>query len=480
MPTIVLVPLDGSEKDHRALEAAITVSELSGGTIHLLRVMDIPVDSISGRGEVLGMVEQARETRANMERSTAFLAKQLADSSGRRVTSEVGENFDVAQAILDRISDGKTEFVVMATRAAGTVTRAIRGSVADRVMRESSRPVFLVPPRSDPDNDAGLRKILVPLDGSTLALSALDALLRFERAADLNYLLVEVIPSAIIDEPGAQGMDPSVLPQIVQAHEDAHRRLHAAALRLHDRGARFVDVRVLQAADEASALNLAAREAGVDLIAMSSRGHGGIKRFVLGSVAEGVVRGSHVPVLLFPPAGRATEARKASKQDPQKEFVNTNDPRATVERLFAAFGARDLDALLATVHPESRWTYYGANPRLSTARFNGHTSIRRFFERILERLDIAAFNPVEYVVQGNSVVVFGNESGTVRATGQPFMNEWTQKYVVKDNRIVEMTEYNIQVETLNDRTQPRAYPDIVDDTLDDSFPASDPPSWASE
>ena len=26
--------------------------------------------------------------------------------------------------------------------------------------------------------------------------------------------------------------------------------------------------------------------------------------------------------------------------------------------------------------------------------------------------------------------------------------------------------------------QPRAYPDIVDDTLDDSFPASDPPSWA--
>lgn len=28
------------------------------------------------------------------------------------------------------------------------------------------------------------------------------------------------------------------------------------------------------------------------------------------------------------------------------------------------------------------------------------------------------------------------------------------------------------------RVQPRAYPDPVDDTLDDSFPASDPPSWA--
>jgi hypothetical protein len=29
-----------------------------------------------------------------------------------------------------------------------------------------------------------------------------------------------------------------------------------------------------------------------------------------------------------------------------------------------------------------------------------------------------------------------------------------------------------------DLRQPRAYPDPVDDTLDDSFPASDPPSWA--
>jgi hypothetical protein len=34
----------------------------------------------------------------------------------------------------------------------------------------------------------------------------------------------------------------------------------------------------------------------------------------------------------------------------------------------------------------------------------------------------------------------------VRATGRPFKNEWTQKYVVEDNQIVEMVEYNIQVE----------------------------------
>jgi ketosteroid isomerase-like protein len=123
-----------------------------------------------------------------------------------------------------------------------------------------------------------------------------------------------------------------------------------------------------------------------------------------------------------------------------------DSPAATVKRMFAAFGGRDLDALIETVHPSSRWTYYGANPELSQAEFSGRAKVRRFFERILERLDITAFNTDQFVVEGETVVIFGSESGTVRATGQPFRNVWTQKYVVRGGLIVEMAEYNIQVE----------------------------------
>jgi len=127
-------------------------------------------------------------------------------------------------------------------------------------------------------------------------------------------------------------------------------------------------------------------------------------------------------------------------------MADANDPTATVKRMFAAFGARDLDALLETVHPESRWTYVGANPELSRAEFTGHAKVRRFFERILERLEITAFNTDQFVVEGETVVIFGSEAGTVKATREPFRNEWSQKYVVKDALIVEMAEYNIQVE----------------------------------
>jgi ketosteroid isomerase-like protein len=122
-----------------------------------------------------------------------------------------------------------------------------------------------------------------------------------------------------------------------------------------------------------------------------------------------------------------------------------NNPAETVKRMFAAFAARDFDALLDTVHPDSRWTYVGANPQLSRAEFTGRPQVRRFFEGILERLEIIAFNTDQFVVDGDTVVVFGSESGTVRATRQSFRNEWSQKYVVREGLIVEMAEYNIQV-----------------------------------
>lgn len=116
-----------------------------------------------------------------------------------------------------------------------------------------------------------------------------------------------------------------------------------------------------------------------------------------------------------------------------------NDPRGTVERLFAAFNEGGLDALLDTVHPDSEWTYIGANPRLTRAEFAAHEKVRRFFERILSRLEIESFNADEFIAEGDTVVI-GSESGTVRATGEPFRNEWAQRYTVRDNRVVRMVE----------------------------------------
>ncbi len=123
----------------------------------------------------------------------------------------------------------------------------------------------------------------------------------------------------------------------------------------------------------------------------------------------------------------------------------TNDPLATVHRMFESFGNGDLDGLLETVHPDSRWTYVGANPRPAKGVYVGKDGARRFFGNILRNLNMTAFRAREFVTENDTVAVFGFESGTVKATGKPFRNEWAQKYVVRDGLITEMEEYNIQV-----------------------------------
>lgn len=128
-------------------------------------------------------------------------------------------------------------------------------------------------------------------------------------------------------------------------------------------------------------------------------------------------------------------------------MMTTDNPMPTVQRMFEAFANRDLDALVETVHPDSRWTYVGANPRPAKGTYVGKDGVRKFFENILRRLDITTFQAREFVTENDTVVVFGFESGTVKTTGEPFRNEWTQKYKVRNDLITEMEEYNIQVTT---------------------------------
>ena len=82
----------------------------------------------------------------------------------------------------------------------------------------------------------------------------------------------------------------------------AESRLEAVAARARAHGATTIETQVAEGADPAETIAAAVRECLVEMIAMSTRGAGGLRRLVFGSVAEAVVRASEVPVLLLTPA----------------------------------------------------------------------------------------------------------------------------------------------------------------------------------
>ena len=204
----------------------------------------------------------------------------------RGLTCDVLDGDDVPNALLEQAERVNATALVMATRAPQAIDRAIHGSVADRVVRTGSRPVILVPPRTDymATRDVHLRRGLVPVDGSTTALSVVDHLLALRNAHELDLLLLQVVPP----EPNHERA------------QESEQKLTALVERFQARGVK-ADVRVVEAGNPAVVIVQAIRQDLVDFIAMTTRGAGGIVRTVLGSVATAVVRSSEVPVLLVTP-----------------------------------------------------------------------------------------------------------------------------------------------------------------------------------
>src|SRR5688500_4085507 len=115
MTATVLVALDGSDKDHRALPVAARLAHHAAGGVHLIH-------EFAGPGELRNAAAQ------NLREA----AERVAPLVHRPVTLEVAEGHDVAMVLLVRREHLNADFVVMATRAPGAVGRAIHGSVADQ------------------------------------------------------------------------------------------------------------------------------------------------------------------------------------------------------------------------------------------------------------------------------------------------------------------------------------------------------------
>lgn len=133
------------------------------------------------------------------------------------------------------------------------------------------------------------KKILVPLDGSQCAEEILPTVekLASDFKADISLLRVayaHVFP----------GVDPTDAE--VKVIRQAEEYLGGVEEKLKAKGFK-VDSHIRYGQDAEEILNHAAQK-DIDLIAMSSHGNGGVRRFFLGSVAEKIVHHSPKPVFL--------------------------------------------------------------------------------------------------------------------------------------------------------------------------------------
>ncbi|MGH7306004.1 MAG: universal stress protein [Candidatus Rokuibacteriota bacterium] len=137
-----------------------------------------------------------------------------------------------------------------------------------------------------------IEKILVPLDGSDLAEAALETAIEILHAQPATTLVL----LRAAESPRSAGSDRSG--DQARMVREAESYLNGVAAGLHECGITRVRTVVWYGPAAPTIVEAAAVEKA-DLIVMTSHGHGGVGRLIFGSVAESVLHGTRIPILLI-------------------------------------------------------------------------------------------------------------------------------------------------------------------------------------
>lgn len=300
----LLVPVDGSTFGEQALPLALSIAERSGATVNVALVhtpittlyTELPADPALDATVRQGYLDYLSGL---LERVTAAVSA--------RVTSALLEG-PTADALNEHAIATKSDLVVMATHGRGPFSRFWLGSVADKLIRRSAKPILLIRPgKPEPalDSKPVLRRITVPLDGSALAEQILGPATELGTLMKAEYSLLRAIEPIVLPEFTYRG---AVTPQwdamaLRQLQTEAQTYLDGVADRLRAKSLN-VNVRVITNQPAAVAILVEAKTEASDLIALETHGRGGLARLVLGSVADKVVRGTPAAVLIHHPLAK--------------------------------------------------------------------------------------------------------------------------------------------------------------------------------
>ena len=295
----ILVPVDGSPLSERAIPHAIDLARRTGAYLHIVQV-HTPEPALSPDGVGLSYALWDQELKQQELEHLQKLAERC-NVSGVRIRVELLDG-TVIDALKAYTFDLGIDLIVMMTHGRGGLSRAWLGSVADALVRQIRLPVLLL--RASDDSPAPLepiRRILIPLDGSALAERVLHSSIALGRLIRARYTLLRVaVPTSIADHlyaPGQEYVDPLGSGNL-QAVADAY--LAGVADRMRRQGLEVDTVVISDHSPAAGILEYAARE-NPGMIAMATHGRSGLARMAIGSVADKVLRGSALPVLLYRP-----------------------------------------------------------------------------------------------------------------------------------------------------------------------------------
>ncbi len=309
----IVVPLDGSEFSRTAIPYALSLAS-PGSVVELVSSVEV-VATLTGAGftgdisagipgygtgtQIPAAADLLESSRRNREEHLEATAESISTEATVRWTLLEGSPAD---AVAAHVEETGADLVVLSTHGRGGLERAWVGSVADRLVRALTVPMLLIRPtdESGADREPAIRRILVPLDGSSHAEAVLEPVRDAARALDAEIVLLRVVePDLVLGSP--------YIPHAARELEEHHDAVSREAVEYLDGIATGLEAQGVRVAAREVRMGVPARaisgvtDAEADMVAMATHGRGGLRRWVLGSVSDKVLRRGTRPMLLVRP-----------------------------------------------------------------------------------------------------------------------------------------------------------------------------------
>jgi nucleotide-binding universal stress UspA family protein len=200
---------------------------------------------------------------------------------------------DAASAIVDAACAEQVDLIIMSTRGYSGLTRWVLGSVTEKVLLSAPCPVLAIRAARH------LQRILITLDGSSLAERAIESGLSLARSLKAEVTMLRCVPHIVADgklDEHERGLSRRMQEDLlIEAKEYLRARSDEAA----ESGVAIkTDVRI---GSPAASILEYVDTYGIDLITMATHGHTGLKRWVYGSVTAKVLRSVSCSMLVVRP-----------------------------------------------------------------------------------------------------------------------------------------------------------------------------------
>lgn len=289
----ILVPLDGSDFAEGVIPYVRAIVSRTKAQVLLFSA----VPPVAVWDAASSMIKWDREEEFARE----YIDGQLATLRDAGVTARGEVRMgDPGEGILKLAAEQQADLIAMSTHGRSGITRWLFGSLARHVLEAGKVPVLMVHPHEGTAVSGGINKILVPLDASSVAEGVLPVVEEFAKAFGASIVLFNAI-APLTTYPGFETVYPAVAGDVLQdLQKQADSYLAGVASAMKERGLNVTAITTIDTA--AAGILEAAKQSGADLIAIGTHGRSGIGRAVLGSVADAVIRRSHLPCLAIHPA----------------------------------------------------------------------------------------------------------------------------------------------------------------------------------